>query len=80
MMGVGLADGDKVVWRYTPSGTHGGDARTPWGTTVPPTGRKVEWKGFAISRIVDGKIAEEWYGDDGVAYYQQIGAIPSPSS
>ena len=75
-----LADGDKVVYRATMSGTHGGESRTPWGTTVPPTGKKVTWTVIWIARIAGGKIAEDWLEDDELTYWQQVGAIPSPSS
>jgi predicted ester cyclase len=76
-----LADGDKVIWRYLMTGTHAGETRqSPWGTTIPPTGKAVAWTAICISCIVDGRITEEWLGDDEVLYWQQIGALPSPTS
>jgi len=75
-----LADGDKVVWRWTASGTHSGESKTPWGTTVPPTGKKVAWTHIIITRIAGGRIAEDWMEEDEVTYWQQVGAIPSPST
>ena len=51
-----VAGGDKVVTRFTVSGTH--DRRELMG--VAPTGRKATNMAIAIHRIVGGKIAEEW--------------------
>jgi predicted ester cyclase len=75
-----LADGDKVIWRLTASGTLVGADKTPWGAPVPATGNKVSFTGILISRIADGKIAEEWWETGLLTYYQQVGAIPSPTS
>src|SRR5215211_1772175 len=51
-----VAGGEKVVTRFTVSGTH--DRRELMG--VAPTGRKATNIAIAIHRIVGGKIAEEW--------------------
>ena len=51
-----IAEGDKVVGRYTLYGTHTGDF-----LGVKPSGRKVKVSGIEIFRIVDGKIAEFWH-------------------
>ena len=51
-----VAGADKVVTRFTVSGTH--DRRALVG--VAPTGRKETNMAIAIHRIVRGKIAEEW--------------------
>src|SRR5829696_4159459 len=51
-----VAEGDKVVTRYTPRATH--DRRELMG--VAPTGREVSYKAIVIHRISGGKIAEEW--------------------
>lgn len=50
-----VAEGDKVAWIRTHSGTHHGEY-----LGVPPTEKKVSWKSSVISRIVNGKIVEEW--------------------
>ena len=74
-----LADGDKVIGRWAWGGTHLVASTTPWGTIVPPTGRKVANTTITITRIADGKIAEEWWESDSLANLQQLGAVPSPS-
>jgi predicted ester cyclase len=51
-----VAEGDKVVTRYTLRATH--DRRELMG--VAPTGREVSYKAIVIHRIVGAKIAEEW--------------------
>jgi serine phosphatase RsbU (regulator of sigma subunit)/predicted ester cyclase len=51
-----VAEGDKVVTRYTLRATH--DRKEIMG--VAPTGREVTYKAIVIHRISRGKIAEEW--------------------
>jgi serine phosphatase RsbU (regulator of sigma subunit)/ketosteroid isomerase-like protein len=51
-----VAEGDKVVTRYTLRATH--DRKELMG--VAPTGREVSYKAIVIHRISGGKIAEEW--------------------
>jgi predicted ester cyclase len=49
-----VAEGDKVVYRLTVSGTHKGEFQG-----IPPTGKKVSFSSTGISNIVDGKVAED---------------------
>ena len=64
-----VAEGDKVVTRYTLRATH--DRKEIMG--VAPTGREVTYKAIVIHRISGGKIAEEW----GLGTADQFGPIPS---
>jgi steroid delta-isomerase-like uncharacterized protein len=66
-----VAEGDKVVTRWTARGTHRGELQG-----VPPSGNRVEVTGVTISRIEGGKIVEEWDNYDALGMMQQIGAIP----
>jgi steroid delta-isomerase-like uncharacterized protein len=66
-----VAEGDKVVTRWTARGTHRGEL-----LGVPPSGNRVEVTGVTISRIEGGKIVEEWDNYDALGMMQQIGAIP----
>lgn len=50
-----IAVGDRVVTRFTSTGTHRGEFEG-----IPPTGRKVAIQEVAIYRVVRGKIAELW--------------------
>ncbi len=65
-----VAEGDKVVTRYTMHGTHKGNFM---GT--PATGKEVTVTGITISRIKDGKIVEEWEEDDILGLASKIGVI-----
>jgi steroid delta-isomerase-like uncharacterized protein len=67
-----VADGDKVVSRYTWSGTHEGEFQG-----VPATGNQVSWTATATFRIAEGKIREAWLNWDQWGLMQQFGAIPS---
>jgi predicted ester cyclase len=67
-----LAQGDKVVARWSATLTHTG----PF-LGIAPTGRKAEVTGTSIQRIVDGKIAEGWDNWDQLGLLVQIGAVPA---
>ena len=49
-----IAEGDKVVVRWTVHGTHQGVF-----LGIPPTGQQLTWTGMTIYRIADGKVVEE---------------------
>src|ERR687894_2557249 len=66
-----VAEGDKVVSRWTARGTHQGDLMG-----VAPTGNRVEVMGVTISRIEGGKIVEEWDIYDALGMMEAIGAFP----
>jgi steroid delta-isomerase-like uncharacterized protein len=68
-----VADGDKVVTRWTLTGTHNGNL---WG--VPPTGKRVDCSAITIQRIAGGVIVEGWTIFDALGMMQQIGVVPSP--
>lgn len=68
-----LAEGDKVVYRYTFRATHRGSWRG-----AAPTGKSIAIAGIAISRFRDGKSAEGWQNVDGWGMVQQLGLIPVP--
>jgi steroid delta-isomerase-like uncharacterized protein len=68
-----IAEGDKVITRWTGRGTYQGEF-----TGVPPSGNRVETAGMTIDRFSGGKIAETWTIYDALGMMQQIGAIPSP--
>ncbi len=66
-----IAEGDKVVTRYT---SHGSQKGAFMG--IPPTGKQMTVSSIVIARIVDGKIVEEWGLDDQMGMLQQLGIIP----
>jgi steroid delta-isomerase-like uncharacterized protein len=67
-----VADGDKVVTRWTVRGTHQGEVED----FGPPTGRRIEQEGITIHRIEDGKIVEEWERYNLLGFLQQLGLAP----
>jgi predicted ester cyclase len=69
-----VAEGDKVVIRYTQNGTHKG----PY-MGVPPTGRQLVERGMEMHRIVAGKIVETWMFPDG-SWMTQLRAVPDSAS
>jgi steroid delta-isomerase-like uncharacterized protein len=68
-----LAEGDRVAYRLTITGTHRGHF-----LGVAPTGRRVTVSLFAIVRIEDGKLAEEWGGLDQGDLLRQLGGLGEP--
>jgi steroid delta-isomerase-like uncharacterized protein len=67
-----VAEGDKVVTRYTASGTHQGEF-----FGVAGTGNRVEFTGIQIDRFDEsGKLVEEWPEYDLLGAMRQLGAIP----
>jgi predicted ester cyclase len=64
--------GDRVVIRWT---GHGTDSEDHW-WGQPATGKRVRWAAITISRVADGKIAEEWLAWDRLDLWQQLEAAP----
>jgi steroid delta-isomerase-like uncharacterized protein len=70
-----IADGDKVVSRFTMYGTHRGDFMG-----IPATGRTIAVKGVVIDRVVDGKWKDSRLLMDTLSLLQQLGALPPAPS
>lgn len=66
-----IAEGDKVAYITTGTGTHLG----PLGD-IPPTGKTVEVTNYIVQRFENGKIAETWAGWDNLAVLTQLGLLP----
>jgi len=67
-----FADGDKVVTRFTATGTFKGEFGG-----ITPTGKKLTFRGILITQWADGKEVEAWGAYDMLSFYQQLG-IPIP--
>ena len=64
-----VAEGDFVVSRVRPSGTHTGDLMG-----MAPTGKKIDLRWVMnMVRVVDGKVAEEWEIWDNADLMRQLG-------
>lgn len=70
-----IAEGDRVVTRWTFTGTQKG---TFMG--VAATGRQLHSTGICIDRIVGGKIVEEWEQWDTLGMMQQLTMHPVETS
>jgi steroid delta-isomerase-like uncharacterized protein len=70
-----IAEGDLVVTRWTGRGTHTGELMG-----IAPTGKEVTVSGITISRLANGKIAEEWELMDALGMMIQLGAVPQPAT
>jgi predicted ester cyclase len=69
-----IAEGDKVVGRFTCSATHLGD----W-LGHAPTGRRFERVDeVTIFRLGDGRIADSWSLEDTLSRLRQLGLIAGP--
>ena len=64
-----LADGDRVLARFTQSGTHsGGDLMG-----IPASGKQATWGEMGILRFAGGQVVESWYNVDMLGMLQQLG-------
>jgi steroid delta-isomerase-like uncharacterized protein len=68
-----MVEGDKIVWRWTSTGTNTGSM-----LGMPPTGKQATISGIEIYRIASGKIGERWGNFDQLGLMQQLGVIPAP--
>jgi steroid delta-isomerase-like uncharacterized protein len=69
-----IAEGDKVAFIYTATGTHQGALMT-----IPATGKSSRFTGMGIIRIANGKVAEGWNVFDQLTMFQQLGVISAPA-
>jgi predicted ester cyclase len=67
-----IAAGDKVVGRFTVTGTHRGEFMD-----IAPTGKTITYDEIVIVRFKDGRIVEHWAVADALAMMQQLGVIPA---
>ncbi len=67
-----VAEDDKVVIRWSFTGTHKGQLMG-----IAPTGKPVAFTGMSITRILDGKIVEVWEEWDSLGMMQQLGLVPA---
>jgi len=68
-----IAEGDKVVERWTNTGTHTGE---PF-LGAPASGKKFSVTGISIYRIANGKIVEHWGEFNSTTVAQQLGLMPA---
>ena len=66
-----IAEGDKVVKKWTSRSVHTGDFMG-----IPASGKAIEVTGTTVYRIAGGKIVECWSNADRMGMLQQMGVIP----
>ena len=67
-----IAEGEKVVTRWTATATHTGEF-----AGIPATGKRFSLKAINIHRVVDGQIQEGWLEWDALGWMQQLGVLPA---
>ena len=70
-----IADGHRVVVRWTNAGVH-----TAEFLGLPPTGRPFDFAGIDIYRMENGRMAEHWHVVDQLTMLQQLGVISAPET
>jgi steroid delta-isomerase-like uncharacterized protein len=68
-----VGEGNKVVERWTDTGTHQGEFEG-----LAPTGKPISYAGITVWRIDDGKIVENRTVQDFMGLMQQLGAERIP--
>jgi steroid delta-isomerase-like uncharacterized protein len=68
-------DGEKVVVRWTMTGTHEGPFKG-----VDPTHRQVEMEGIEINRFEGGRLVETWTNPNWVGFLEDVGVLPLDDS
>jgi predicted ester cyclase len=70
-----LAEGDRVLTRWTLRATH-----TVPLLGQPPTGREIVLHGMHLHRIRDSRIVEVWAAPDTLGLLTQLGLVPEPGA
>jgi steroid delta-isomerase-like uncharacterized protein len=70
-----IAEGDRIVIRWTAHGTHEGEYEG-----IPATGKQATVTGIYIERIANGKFVEGWENLDALGLMVQLGVVPATGS
>jgi steroid delta-isomerase-like uncharacterized protein len=68
-----IAEGDKVVTRWTARATHTGEFQG-----IAPTGKQGQVTGIDVDRFAGGRVVECWSSMDELGLLQQLGVVPAP--
>ena len=68
-----IAEGDRVVTRWSSTGTHAGEYMG-----APATGKRIKTTAITIYRFEGGKAVEGWTEYNSLDMMQQLGVVPSP--
>ena len=70
-----FSNGDRLVIRFTMTGTHRGEFMG-----IAPTGRDVAVDGITILHFRNGKCVERWSNADMLGWFVQLGAVEPPGT
>ncbi|MFC4358182.1 ester cyclase [Halobium salinum] len=70
-----VADGDTLATRYRWRATHEGEL-----LGIEPTGKEVVMSGMAFLRFEDGMRKEDWFLDDFMGLFAQLGVVEPPTA
>jgi steroid delta-isomerase-like uncharacterized protein len=68
-----VAEGDKIVNRWSARGTHLGPLMD-----IPPSGKAILLRGMTLFTVVGNKVSVEYAVEDMLGMLQQIGAVGAP--
>jgi uncharacterized protein (TIGR02246 family) len=77
---VSVEQGGTLADEWTWVGTHTGPLVMPDGTELPPTGKRVEFKGMELVQHRDGKAAVHHMYWDYMAAAGQLGVLPEAAT
>jgi predicted ester cyclase len=69
-----IAEGDKVVVRYSFTGTQKGEF-----AGIPPTNKRIRFTSILINHLIGGKVVERWVESNALSMMLQLGVIPLPA-
>ena len=75
-----VEQGDTLADEWTFVGTHTGPLVMPDGTELPPTGKRIEFKGMELVQLRDGKVAVHHMYYDNMAVAGQLGLLPEAAT
>lgn len=79
-VGSFVEQGDSFADEWTFAGTHAGPLLLPDGTSLPPTGKRLEIKGMELVQVRDEKIVIDNLYYDAMAILAQVGLIPQDAT
>ena len=77
---VCVEQGDTIAAEWTFAGTNTGPLVMPDGTELPPTGKRIEFKGMELVQFRDGKAAVDHVYWDNMAFAGQLGLLPEAAA
>jgi predicted ester cyclase len=75
-----VVQGDTLAAEWTFVGTHTGPLVMPDGTELPPTGKRIEFKGMELAQLRDGKVVVHHEYWDNMAVAGQLGVLPEAAT